>query len=139
MSYLNSDNALALAKKLEEIPNVKQVRFHYVLRDHLKENFGENAVVYFCYVESLDQSNADKIGAVSHEKFMSVIEERAYEDVENHGHIQAMMNERIGHYFSTGSKIDNVSELGRFSYPYTVDADGNRIYYSMETNNPNRG
>ena len=65
MSYLNSDNALLLAKKLEEIPNVSQVRFNYVLRDDLKETAGENAINYVCLAESIDQSNAQKIGAKS--------------------------------------------------------------------------
>ena len=135
MSYLNSDNALALGKLMEEIPNVIQVRFHYVIRDDTAQFMGEKAVVYLCYVASLDQSNADKIGSKSTEKFMVIIPENVYEDVNNHGQIQAMMNERIGHYYNTGDIIDKV---GPFVYPYTVDADGNKIPYSLEASNKTR-
>jgi hypothetical protein len=135
MSYLNSDNALTLGKLMEEIPNVKQVRFHYVIRDDVIQAMGEKAVVYLCYVESLDQSTAEQIGATVMERFMVIIPENVYEDVNNHGQIQAVMNERIGHYYNTGDIIDRV---GPFVYPYSVDADGNKIPYSLEASNQTR-
>lgn len=128
MSYLNSDNALALGKLMEEIPNVEQVRFNYVLRDDLKEQMGANSVSYTCLVKSLDQSNSHQIGSSALERFIVTIPEHIYEDSENHGQIQATMNERIGHYYNTGERIDNV---GHFAYPYSVDADGNKIPYSL--------
>ena len=135
MSYLNSDNALLLAKKLEEIPNVSQVRFNYVLRDDLKETAGENAINYVCLVESIDQSNAQKIGAKSYERFMMVVSEHIYENVENHEQIQSVLNERIGHYYRTGQNVDTV---GQYAFPFSVDADGNKIAYSLWRSNPTR-
>lgn len=134
MSYLNSDNALALARLFEEIPNVKQVRFNYVLRDDLKEQLGENSINYCCLIESLDQSNVSQIGSTAYERMMVVIPERIYEDVENHGQIQSVMNERIGQYYRTGVISDTA---GHYAYPYSVDADGNQIPYSLNASNPN--
>lgn len=133
--YLNSDNALLLAKKLEEIPNVAQVRFNYVLRDNLKDELGANAVNYCCMVESLDQSHQDKIGAKVYQKFMIFIAEEQYENTDNHQQIQSVLNERIGHYLRTGEKIDTV---GSYSFPYAVDADGNAIPYDLYKSNPPR-
>ena len=133
MSYLNSDNALLLAKKLEEIPNVVQVRFNYVLRDDLKENLGANAINFCCLVDSLDQNNSSKIGSKVYERFMMVVSEQTYENVENHEQIQSVFNERIGHYYRTGDIVDTV---GHYAFPFSVDADGNQIPYSLFKSNP---
>jgi hypothetical protein len=133
--FINSDNALLLAQELEKIPNAKQIRFNYVLRDDLVETKGANSIVYVVWVESKDQSNAVVTGSKVYEKFRVVVEESTYEDVTNHGIIQSMMNERIGHYYRTGEKINNV---GEYSYPFKYDADGNVIPYDMTKNNPQR-
>lgn len=129
--YLNSDNALALAKKLEEIPNVSQVRFNYVLREDLVAEHGPEAVAYRCRVKSLNQ---DKPFTV-YQTLMTIIEPKTYENVATHGYIQAMMSERVGHYYKTGDLVENV---GSFNYPYSLDADGNQIPYEMTKNNPIR-
>lgn len=132
--YLNSDNALLLAKKLEEIPNVVQVRFNYVLRDTLIQDLGANAINYNCFVKSVDQTNAAAQGSTIYERFMMFIPERIYENVDAHEHVQSVMNERIGHYYRTnGEKIEVV---GQYSFPYKVDADGNKIPYRMVDSNP---
>lgn len=133
--FINSDNALLLAKELEKIPNAKQVRFNYVLRDDLVETKGANSIVYVVWVDSLDQSNAAITGSKVYEKFRVVLEEQTYENVNNHPIIQSMMNERIGHYYRTGEKINNV---GEYSFPFKYDADGNVIPYEMTKNNPQR-
>lgn len=133
--FINSDNALLLAKELEKIPNAKQIRFNYVLRDDLVETKGANSIVYVVWVEALDQSNAAITGSTVYEKFRVVVEEPTYEDVNNHGIIQSMMSERIGHYYRTGEKINNV---GEYSFPFKYDADGNVIPYDMTKNNPPR-
>lgn len=133
--FINSDNALLLAKELEKIPNAKQVRFNYVLRDDLVETKGANSIVYVVWVESLDQSNAAITGSTIYEKFRVVVEESTYENANNHGIIQSMMSERIGHYYRTGEKINNV---GEYSFPFKYDADGNVIPYDMAKNNPPR-
>jgi hypothetical protein len=132
--FINSDNALLLAQKLENIPNVIQVRFHYVVRDDLKESLGPETIIYTAFVEALDQSNAPT-GAKSYEKFRVSIQKDTYENPNNHGPIQAMLSERIGHYYRTGERIDTA---GSFSYPYRMDADGNQIPYEMIKNNPQR-
>jgi hypothetical protein len=133
--FVNSNNALLLAQELEKIPNAKQVRFNYVLREDLVETKGANSIVYIVFVDSLDQSNAAAIGSKVYEKFRVVVEESTYEDVTNHGIIQSMMNERIGHYYRTSEKINNV---GEYSFPFKYDADGNVIPYEMSKNNPIR-
>lgn len=130
--YLNSDNALLLAKKLEEIPNVHQVRFNYVSREDLVEHFGPDAIRYVCRVRSLNQVAGSQ---TRYELFFIILEPRTYEDVQSHGYIQAMMNERIGHYLRTG---ENLQTTGAFSYPYRMDADGNQIPYELTKNNPQR-
>lgn len=133
--FINSDNALLLAQELEKIPNAKQVRFNYVLRDDLVETKGANSIVYVVWVESLNQSNSQLIGSKIYEKFRVVLEESTYENVNNHAIIQSMMSERIGHYYRTGEKINNV---GEYSFPFKYDADGNVIPYDMSKNNPYR-
>lgn len=133
--FVNSNNALLLAQELEKIPNARQVRFNYVLRDDLVETKGANSIVYIVFVDSLDQSNAEITGSKVYEKFRVVIEESTYEDVKNHAIIQSMMNERIGHYYRTGEKINNV---GEYSFPFKYDADGNVIPYELAKNNPQR-
>jgi hypothetical protein len=133
--FINSDNALLLGQKLEKIPNAKQVRFNYVLRDDLVETKGANSIVYIVFVDALDQANATVTGSKIYEKFRVVIEESTYENVNNHAIIQSMMNERIGHYYRTGEKINNV---GEYSFPFKYDADGNVIPYEMSKNNPQR-
>jgi hypothetical protein len=133
--FVNSNNALLLAQELEKIPNAKQVRFNYVLRDDLIETKGANTIVYVVWVDAMDQSNAAITGSKVYEKFRVVIEESTYEDVNNHAIIQSMVNERIGHYFRTGEKINNV---GEYSFPFKYDADGNLIPYEMSKNNPQR-
>ena len=127
--YLNSDNALLLAKKLEEIPNVAQVRFNYIMREDLVQQYGSEAVAYRCRVKSLKQDQPFTV----YETLMTIIEPRTYEDLNTHGYIQAMMNERVGHYLRTGDLVENV---GSFNYPYSLDADGNQIPYELTKNNP---
>jgi hypothetical protein len=133
--FINSNNALLLGQELEKIPNARQVRFNYVLRDDLIETKGANTMVYIVFVDALDQSKSEITGSKVYEQFRVVIEESTYEDVNNHPIIQSMMNERIGHYYKTGEKINNV---GEYSFPFKYDADGNLIPYEMSKNNPQR-
>ena len=133
--FINSNNALLLGQELEKIPNARQVRFNYVLRDDLIETKGANTMVYIVFVDALDQSKSEITGSKVYEQFRVVIEESTYEDVNNHAIIQSMMNERIGHYYRTGEKINNV---GEYSFPFKYDADGNVIPYEMSKNNPQR-
>ena len=129
--YLNSDNALLLAKQLEQIPNVAQVRFNYVMREDLVEKYGSDAVAYRCRIKSLKQDQPFTV----YETLMTIIQPHTYENVETHAYVQAMMNERVGHYYKTGDLLENA---GSFSYPYALDADGNQIPYEMTKNNPIR-
>lgn len=129
--FINSNNGLLLAKKLEEIPNVSQVRFNYVMREDLVENYGSEAIAYRCRIKSLNQNQKFTV----YETLMTIIEPKIYENIDTHGYIQAMMSERVGHYYKTGDLVENV---GSFSYPYSLDADGNQIPYEMTKNNPIR-
>lgn len=133
--YIDSDNGLLLVKKLEEIPNVKQVRFVYPLLDNVKELIGEDGLVYSCFIESIDQTNATALGGPVFQTLRVFLSRNTYDNVENHGHIQAMMSERIGEYYRTGVISDTAP---RFEYPYSTDADNNQIPYEMTKNNPIR-
>ena len=133
--FINSNNALLLGQELEKIPNARQVRFNYVLRDDLIETKGANTMVYIVFVDALDQSKSEITGSKVYEQFRVVIEEPTYEDVNSHAAIQSMMSERIGHYYKTGEKINNV---GEYYFPFKYDADGNVIPYEMSKNNPQR-
>lgn len=129
--FINSDNALLLAKELEKIPNVDQVRFNYIMREDLVEKYGEQSIAFRCRIKSLKQEHPFTV----YETLMVVIQPHTYEDLSSHGYVQSMMNERIGEYYRTGNLVENVSPFG---YPHTTDADGNVIPYEMTKNNPYR-
>ena len=133
--YLNSDNGLLLAKKFEEIPNVTQVRFNHPLRRDVIDLIGEDGLHYCCYVESLNQDQAEQNGSKIYQRVVVYLKKEVYDNVDNHGHLQAMMNERIGSYYKTGIVVD---EVPAFEYPFSVDADGNKIAYELTRSNPLR-
>lgn len=57
--YVDNPNILILARKLEQIPNVLQVRFHAPLRQSVIELAGEGCMIFKMVVRDLAQTNEE--------------------------------------------------------------------------------
>jgi hypothetical protein len=129
---LRSANALILARLLEQIPNVAQVRFHYVLHKNIP--FSQDAILYKVFIKSLDQSNPIMPGEFAYINISTIVDTDVYENLEKHAGIQYMMNEKVGHYYKNGV----VPDIAPAFEPVGVDEDGNQIPYDLTRNNPVR-
>ena len=129
---IHSQNGLQLARLLELIPNVAQCRFHYVLHKNIP--FSQEAILFKVFIKSLDQTNPPYPGDFNFVAISTILEPEVYDDLSKHNGIQAMMNEKIGHYYRTGT----VPDIAPAFEPFSLNEDGELVPYDMTKNNPLR-
>jgi hypothetical protein len=129
---IHSKNALLLAELLEKIPNVVQCRFHYVIYKNIP--YSPEAILFKVFIKSLDQSNPPYPGDFTFINISIIREPEVYEDLSTHSGIQAMLNEKIGHYYRTGI----VPEIAPPFEPFSLNEEGELVPYDMTKSNPLR-
>jgi hypothetical protein len=59
MSIITNNNVINIINTLDALPNVVQVRAHYVLKNTIKETYGANAVIFLSYVTHTHENAVD--------------------------------------------------------------------------------